>query len=236
MIDSGPSDPSSSGDAVFMFSATEPGSSFECSLDAAVVSSCSSPVTYTGLGDGSHSFAVQATDPAGNTDPSPASFSWTINASKPGSLLASAEADSYVVSNRGTRNYGSENTTRVDGPRNEKHPYIRFDVSGISGTVTSATLRLFVMNGTNDGPRVSTAGNGWVEDQVTWNNRPSATSGSIDDVGAIYADAWVEYDVTSAVLGDGKYTFLLLPDSKNSGYFQSKEGGTNGPQLMIEFS
>src|SRR5262249_57386968 len=50
--------------------------SFECSLDAAAFASCpDTGVTYPGLPDGSHTFAVRATDQAGNTDSSPSTFS-----------------------------------------------------------------------------------------------------------------------------------------------------------------
>jgi hypothetical protein len=51
---------------------------FQCSLDNATFSTCTSPATYTGLATGTHSFQVQAVDAAGNVDPTPAVFTWTI--------------------------------------------------------------------------------------------------------------------------------------------------------------
>ena len=39
---------------------------------------CTSPVTYTGLALATHTFEVVATDLADNTDPSPASRTWTV--------------------------------------------------------------------------------------------------------------------------------------------------------------
>jgi hypothetical protein len=44
---------------------------------------CSSPNSYGGLADGSHSFQVRATDAAGNTDATPAARSWTIDTVAP---------------------------------------------------------------------------------------------------------------------------------------------------------
>ncbi len=51
---------------------------FECSLDGAPFSFCTSPVTYSSLTAGSHVFQVRAVDLAGNVDPTPASFTWSI--------------------------------------------------------------------------------------------------------------------------------------------------------------
>jgi hypothetical protein len=63
--------------AKFSFSGSERGSTFECSLNVSPFSACLSPQLYA-LAPGSHIFHVRATDPAGNTDPTPASYSWTI--------------------------------------------------------------------------------------------------------------------------------------------------------------
>ena len=64
----------------FDFSSTEPGSSFECSLDSSGFVACLSPQGYSGLADGSHSFDVRAIDLAGNIDATPATFSWIVDA------------------------------------------------------------------------------------------------------------------------------------------------------------
>ncbi|MBK8903182.1 MAG: right-handed parallel beta-helix repeat-containing protein [Anaerolineaceae bacterium] len=64
--------------ATFSFVSDEPGSTFACDLDGGGFASCSSPQAYTGLSAGTHTFTVQATDLAGNTDPTPAVFTWTI--------------------------------------------------------------------------------------------------------------------------------------------------------------
>ena len=84
-IDSTPSDPSTSSGATFTFSADEGGSTFQCELDGAGFSSCSTPKSYSGLSEGSHTFKVSATDAAGNTDPTPAQYTWTVDTTSPSS-------------------------------------------------------------------------------------------------------------------------------------------------------
>jgi hypothetical protein len=81
LLSSGPSGTTSSTTAAFDFSASEPGSTFECSQDGAGFVPCSSPSSLNGLALGSHAFAVRATDAAGNADGTPASRSWTIASS-----------------------------------------------------------------------------------------------------------------------------------------------------------
>jgi hypothetical protein len=82
-VSSGPSGTTTSTGASFGFSSSESGSTFQCSLDSGSWSSCTSPKSYSGLAVGSHTFAVKATDAAGNTDASPATRSWTVQASTP---------------------------------------------------------------------------------------------------------------------------------------------------------
>jgi hypothetical protein len=70
--------------AVFAFTSTEPGGSFECSLNGAAFEACPGGVdgraTYADVGVGPASFAVRAVDRAGNRDVLPATRSWTVTA------------------------------------------------------------------------------------------------------------------------------------------------------------
>jgi hypothetical protein len=77
-ISSGPTGTTSDATPSFAFSATEPGSAFECKVDTGGWSACSSPYTTAMLSDGSHTVAVRATDAAGNVDASPATRSFTV--------------------------------------------------------------------------------------------------------------------------------------------------------------
>jgi len=63
--------------ATFEFASSEPGSTFECSLDAGAFAPCASPDTLK-VKKGKHTFSVRAKDPAGNADGSPASDDWKV--------------------------------------------------------------------------------------------------------------------------------------------------------------
>ncbi len=87
VIDSGPGT-TTAASATIGFSADEGGSTFLCGLDGAPLASCVSPTAYSGLAVGTHTFAVQAVDAAGNVDPSPAMHVWTIEVGPPADTTA----------------------------------------------------------------------------------------------------------------------------------------------------
>ncbi len=85
-ITSHPSDPSTARSAGFAFSTTDPANpsaplTTSCSLDGAPAKPCTSPVVYSRLADGPHTFSVQASDQAGNVGT--ASFTFTVDATPP---------------------------------------------------------------------------------------------------------------------------------------------------------
>jgi Domain of unknown function (DUF1929) len=85
--------------ATFGFASSEPGSTFTCRFDAAVdFTPCSSPKTYTGLAEGAHVFRVRATDAAGNTDPTPATRSFTVDTTPPETTIDSGPSGTIAGS------------------------------------------------------------------------------------------------------------------------------------------
>jgi hypothetical protein len=62
----------------FKFTSTEAGSSFKCRIDRKKFKPCRSPFTTKPLDSGKHTFRVDAVDPAGNADPTPAKFKFTV--------------------------------------------------------------------------------------------------------------------------------------------------------------
>ncbi|MBE2316813.1 hypothetical protein DVA67_012590 [Solirubrobacter sp. CPCC 204708] len=94
-IGSGPSGPVASTSAAFTYT-SEPGATFQCSLDGAAFGAC--PVNYTGLAQGPHTFQVRAHDAAGNFDASPATRAWTVDTVRP-----SPPAVAYPAQNQWVR-------------------------------------------------------------------------------------------------------------------------------------
>ncbi|MGE5057515.1 MAG: Ig-like domain-containing protein [Acidobacteriota bacterium] len=82
VITSTPANPTAQTTASFSFSDTEAGVSFLCQLDTGAFLACTSPKSYSGLSQGTHTFAVKAQDAAGNQSAA-ASFSWTIDTTPP---------------------------------------------------------------------------------------------------------------------------------------------------------
>jgi hypothetical protein len=107
-------------------------------------------------------------------------------------------------------------------------------VSGVTGAIQSAKVRLWVTNGSSNGPSIYLTDNTWTETGIIWNNKPAATSGVIFNLGTATASTWAEFDVTSQVTSNGTYNFVLLPDSTDGADFTSREGtAANRPQLVL---
>jgi len=91
-IDSQPNDPSNGIAVTFSFHGTGgiPPLAFQCSIDGGAFSACTSPRTYSGLGDGSRTFWVRTRDVVGNTDATPAGYTWTVDTVPPPVPIAAA--------------------------------------------------------------------------------------------------------------------------------------------------
>ena len=81
-LTSTPSNPSASSSAAFSWSVVA-GVTYTCVLDGVSTSGCTTPKTYTGLADGSHTFVVKGKKP-GSFRPGQATFRWVVDSVPPG--------------------------------------------------------------------------------------------------------------------------------------------------------
>lgn len=93
-----PTDPSTSTGATFAFTDTEAGVTFRCSLDGAAAVACTSPHTYSGLTDATHTFVVRAADAAGNLSTAAPTETWVVDSTAPtGVITAPVDGSSYTA-------------------------------------------------------------------------------------------------------------------------------------------
>jgi hypothetical protein len=145
-------------------------------------------------------------------------------------VTLAAAADAYVDEAAPSTNFGASNLLFTDqGPAQQA--YLRFDVAGVTGAVKSAKLQIYVTNGSSNGPALYRTCTTWTESAITWSTRPASTT-LLGDKGSVSSGAWVEYDVTSTVIGNGSYGFAVVPTSSDGLDFQSREN-TNKPRLVM---
>jgi collagen triple helix repeat protein len=103
---SGPSGNTTDTTAAFSFS-SEQGAEFSCRLDnQAINTSCTSPMTYSGLAVGQHTFRVWARDAVGNADPTPETRTWTV-------VTAPPSPEAGVVASPSNLGFGQEATGTI---------------------------------------------------------------------------------------------------------------------------
>jgi len=141
-------------------------------------------------------------------------------------------ADTDVLSDLPTTNHAIVTRLIADGAPAARHVLLKFAVSGLSGTMSSARLRVFVSDPSSDGPAAFKTATTWSETTVNWNTRPAISGGALADVGSIASGTWIEYNVASAIAADGTYSFALVSTSGDGATFQSRETSSK-PQLVI---
>lgn len=128
----------------FTFTSSEAGSTFECRVDGAPFASCTSPWSTPELGQGSHTFDVRATDPAGNRGTA-VRRTFTVDTAPPDTSLTSGPTRTYDE----TPTFGFESTEggerfecRIDGGtfRSCPHPYTAPELSPGSHTIEVRAL------------------------------------------------------------------------------------------------
>ncbi|MFQ5650950.1 MAG: DNRLRE domain-containing protein, partial [bacterium] len=147
--------------------------------------------------------------------------------------------DAHVKSSSPTINYGSVDHLRSRVGSTVYHSYLKFSVTGVLGTVSQATLRLYVTNASPDGGSVFAVSNAydgtatpWDETGLIFNNAPAIAGTELSSAGSVSVGNWVELDVTSALAGDGIVSFGIKNAVSNSVFYSSKEG-IHAPELVV---
>jgi YVTN family beta-propeller protein len=83
----------------------------ECKVDAGAFAPCITGVSFGGLTDGSHTFSVRSTDESGNVETSPATRSWTIDATPPDTTITQSPSDPSNSVRAIVTFTGTDNTT-----------------------------------------------------------------------------------------------------------------------------
>jgi trimeric autotransporter adhesin len=200
--------------------------------DGTVDSTAAAP-TFTYTSANTYTAKLTVTNAAGSS-----STTRTITVSPPGggsSLTFTPTDDAYVRQPNPNENTGADTTVRIyKSGASDTQSYFKFTVAGVTGTVTSVRLRLWVTDASSvAGSIYSVADTGWSEGTITWTTKPAP--GSLVTIGGgAPLGTWVEYDLTGAVGGDGTFSFVLKDGGTDAARFSSKEAA-NDPQLVVSF-
>ncbi|WP_233277986.1 DUF7594 domain-containing protein [Myxococcus stipitatus] len=149
-----------------------------------------------------------------------------------------AAADTHVSAAAPTTSFGSRPALEVDKSP-ESEAYLRFYVAPVEGTLTTARLRVYVLDGSSEGPiahdpRIS--GRAWNE-LTTWDTRPSRSDYSaLTRMGAVASGTWSELDITDLHISTGAFTDVHLVANSDDGVsIASSEhpDATLRPQLVL---
>jgi hypothetical protein len=129
---------------------------------------------------------------------------------------------------------------------NAREAYLRFDLAAVSGTVSSATLRVYGKIDLTTVPTVpigvyAVSNTTWNESTLTWNNKPASGAGLDTNTVSNTAYAYITFDVTSYVQAElaasrSKLSFAMksLTAHDPRVFWNSKEFGSNPPQLVVQ--
>src|SRR5438552_803673 len=141
--------------------------------------------------------------------------------------------DAYVNQAAATTNYGSDPALRTDASPSVLRSYIRFTPSGLSGTVTGATLRVYANSANTTGVAVAAVSdNSWTENGITWTNAP-AVGAVVASSGGFAAGTWLSFDITSLVGTNSVVSVAVTTTSSTQTSLAAREAGANGPQLVV---
>jgi hypothetical protein len=147
-----------------------------------------------------------------------------------------ASADTYVQADTPTTGYGTDNQVVVDGLP-QRRTFLRFTVVGLAGQVTRAVVRLHPIAGNSGSDTGGTwramTDTSWSETGITWKDQPTIDGATLATLGPVTRAEWYEIDVTSLVTGNGTFAIAGESTIDDGAYFDTRETGETGPQLVV---
>ncbi|MFQ5638143.1 MAG: DNRLRE domain-containing protein [bacterium] len=182
---------------------------------------------------------ITVVTPQGSAE-SGSDFVVTTNGGASQAVTLEPTDDTFVWKKRPTQINGDKEELRVRKTSKSQYAFLKFNVTGISGNIVSAKLRVHFINGSDDGGAVYSVSNTfkgsttpWNEREMNWNNAPDIAGLALSSVGAVNTGNSVEFDVSTALSGNGTFSFVFRNKSSDAAIFSSKEG-VQAPQLIIE--
>jgi hypothetical protein len=150
--------------------------------------------------------------------------------------------DTQVKSTSASTNYGSQPTLRVrEGTSSTDtfyRTYLKFQVSGLSGTVSDVKLRLRVDG--NSGSESPDSGDvylvpdtSWTESTLKWSNAPAISGPPVGTAVPAPLGQTIDIDLGRTITTDGTYTLVLRSHSTDSAIYRSKEGAPDAPPTLV---
>ncbi|MCG8457437.1 MAG: DNRLRE domain-containing protein, partial [Holophagales bacterium] len=146
-----------------------------------------------------------------------------------------AVADAFVSQTAPTINYGGlgQLSVRAATTGQGLSTYMKFQVSGIQGTLVSVKLRMRPVGWVGPTRLYKMVSTSWNESHITWQNAPldfyfqrlsNATS----------SGGWLEMDVSDMVGSNGLYTLGMTAEDAPGQAFHSRESGS-APVLVVTY-
>src|SRR5437867_1749360 len=151
------------------------------------------------------------------------------------------EADVFASSAHPATNLGASPLLSVDsGIVAVERTFLRFRVSGVGGRPVASDRVQLQVSDVVDSDSLTTGGSihpisdcAWDERAVTWSNQPAIDGPALFTAGPVARGQVVDFDVTSAVSGDGAYCFALDNPTNDGADYNSREAASGQPALVI---
>lgn len=176
-----------------------------------------------------------ATSASGNNSLAIDDISWTTYAasSTPVTTTLTPTNDAYL------QGAALNNNTLIRVESGNRVGYLKYDLSGVNGTITDAKLKLKCNGDGGSGNINIDLGNSsnWTETNLSSSNKPTSVA-SLASINSSYVvGTTYTWDLNeSALSGGGNVSLILTQTSGNDVAFASKENTATAPQLEITYT